>query len=457
MPIDRVFTVRGTGTVVTGTVWSGALHRDAHVRVLPAGFTARIRGLQQHGVECAEVAAGARAAIALTGIDRDTLTRGDTLLTGDAWAPASMLTVHLRVVRDATSPIRPRQRVRVHLGTAEVLGRVALLPGELAPGQDAVVQLRLESRVVARAGDHLVVRSYSPVRTIGGGIVLEPIAPKRKRLPPDVLDALLTLAEPATASDTDGRTPPEGDADRIDAAVLLAGPHGLLRTSLPVATGLTPADADAAMLRSSRVVAVGDRIVRKDSLQAAAEAIVERVTAFHREHPILDGMEREAVRSDLGHPPLFDDAVAGLVSAGRLATPGNTLAIPGHEAAPTADASDAMRRLLDIYRQAALEPPERADLPAEFAERADLPLLIRFLERDGTLIRLTPSRLIRAEAVSGAVAAVRGQMAMGEPLGVAEFRDVLKLSRKHLIPLLEYFDRVGVTRREGEVRFLRKP
>ena len=455
MPIDRVFTVRGTGTVVTGTVWSGTLHRDAHVRILPAGFNARIRGLQQHGIECDEVAGGARAAIALTGIDRDALTRGDTLLTGDAWASASMLTMHLRVVRDATSPIRPRQRVRVHLGTAEVLGRVALLPGELAPGQDAVVQLRLESPVVARAGDRLVVRSYSPVRTIAGGVVLEPIAPKRKRLPPDVLDALLALAEPATAAGRAGRTRPASAADRVDAAVLLAGPHGLLRTSLAVATGLTPADADAAVLRSTGVVYVEDRVVRKDSLQAAAEAIVERVTAFHREQPILDGMEREAVRAHLGHPPLFDHAVAGLVSAGRLATPGNTLAIPGHEAAPTADASEAMRRLLDIYRHAGLEPPERTDLPAEFAERADLPLLIRFLERDGTLIRLTPSRLIWAEAVSGAVAAVRGQMVTGEPLGIAEFRDVLKLSRRNLIPLLEYFDRIGVTRREGEVRFLR--
>jgi selenocysteine-specific elongation factor len=453
MPIDRVFTVRGTGTVVTGTVWSGALHRDAHVRVLPAGFSARIRGLQQHGVECDAVAAGARAAIALTGVDRDTLARGDTLLTGDAWAPASMLTMHLQVVRDATSPIRPRQRVRVHLGTAEVLGRVALLPGDLAPGQHAVVQLRLEAPVVARAGDHLVVRSYSPVRTIAGGIVLEPIAPKRKRLPPNVLDALLTLAEPATA---DGPARPVSAEARVDAAVLLAGPQGLPRTSLAVATGLTPAAADAAVLRSTRVVFVADRVVRKDSLHAAAEAIVERVTAFHREQPILDGMEREAVRADLGHPPLFDDAVAGLVSAGRLATPGNTLAIPGHEAAPTTDASEAMRRLLDIYRQAGLEPPERADLPAELAERSDLPLLIRFLERDGTLIRLSPSRLIWGEAVSGAVAAVRGQMVMGEPLGIAEFREVLRLSRRNLIPLLEYFDRVGVTRREGEVRFLRK-
>jgi selenocysteine-specific elongation factor len=293
------------------------------------------------------------------------------------------------------------------------------------------------------------------VRTIGGGIVLEPIAPKRKRLPPDVRDALMTLADTVTASGTAGSTPASA-ADRVAAAVLLAGPHGLPRTFLAVATGLTPADADAAVLRSTPVVAVGDRVVRKDSLHAAAEAIVERVTAFHREQPILDGMEREAVRTDLGHPPLFDDAVAGLVSAGRLATPGNTLASPGHEAAPSTDASEAMRRLLDLYRQAGLEPPERADLPAEFAERADLPLLIRFLERDGTLIRLTPGRLIWADAVSGAVAAVRGQMVMGEPLGIAEFRDVLKLSRKNLIPLLEYFDRVGVTRREGEARFLRE-
>ena len=178
MPIDRVFTVRGTGTVVTGTVWSGSLRRDDRVRVLPSGIVARVRGLQQHGQACEEVEAGARAAIALAGTDRDVLARGDAVTSGDAWSAGSILTVHLRVLRDSPAAIRSRQRVRVHIGTAEVMGRVVLLDSDegqgsaaaqvssgfdrvqhgrgdggiaqLSPGGGGIAQLRLEDRAVSK-------------------------------------------------------------------------------------------------------------------------------------------------------------------------------------------------------------------------------------------------------------------------------------------------------------------
>jgi selenocysteine-specific elongation factor len=457
MPIDRVFTVRGTGTVVTGTVWSGSLRRDAHVRVLPAGFDARVRGLQQHGVDCDEVGAGARAAIALAGIDRDALSRGDTLLTGEAWSAAGTLTAHLRVLRDGSAPIRPRQRVRVHAGTAEVRGRVALLPDELRPGDSAIVQLRLERPVVARAGDHFVVRSWSPVHTIGGGIVLEAAAPKRKRLVPDVRDALMTM----TAHAGGGREPAGGGHSRpstehalVRAAVTLAGPHGLDVRLLPLATGLPPDVADAAMRACVEVTVTGGKVVAADLLRATETSILDSVAQFHRVEPMQDGMEREAIRSTLRESSLFDAAVAALLDDGRLAAAGNTLALPHHSPVPAGDALTAVKRLADLYAHAGLEPPELSDLPAELADRADLPLLIRFLERDGTLLRLSATRLISARSVSETVAVLRGQLKAGQPLGISDFKDILRLTRKHLIPLLEHFDRNGITRRSGETRIL---
>ena len=456
MPIDRVFTVRGTGTVVTGTIWSGSLRRDAHVRVLPAGIDARVRGLQQHGAECDEVGAGARAAIAIAGIERDRLTRGDVLCTDDAWRAAGTLTAHLSVLRDAPAAIRPRQRVRVHSGTAEVLGRVALLEGELKPGDTAIAQLRLERHLVARAGDRLVVRSYSPVRTIGGGIVLEPAAPKRKRLPPDVRDSLLTVAAQSPSRVLAGpeMQPTSAAGDLITAAVSLAGAAGLEARLLPIVTGVAPDVADAAVRACDDVVRAGGRIVAASLLHATIAAILERVARFHRAEPLLDGMEREAIRTDLLDPPLFDAAVAALLARGSVVATGNALALPNHSPEPAGEAAAAMARIADIYAAARLEPPDLAELPADLARRDDLPVLIRFLEREGVLLRLSATRLIHAEAVSDTVVAIRSQLMTGQPLGIADFKNILNLTRKHLIPLLEHFDRSGVTRRAGESRIL---
>ena len=445
MPIDRVFTVRGTGTVVTGTVWSGTLRRDAQVRVLPAGVAARVRGLQQHGAECNEIGPGARAAVALAGVDRAALARGDTLLTGDAWQASGILTATLRVLDDAAAPVRPRQRVRVHVGTAEVMGRVALLNDELRPGQSAIVQLRLERPLIARTGDHVVVRSWSPILTIGGGIVLEPTAPKRKRLSADVRGALMRLVE--------GRgTAP----DLIAAAVTIAGPAGVDIGMLPISTGLAPAAVDTAVRSCADVMLTGSHLVSAELLHSTAASIIREVTEFHRANPMLDGMVREAVRGRLGSPALFDAAVTALLADGRLTASGNALALPGHAAAPAGEALGAMERLAGLYETAGLEAPEVGDLPADLAGRPDLPVLIRFLERDGTLLRLSATRLISARAVSESVTAVRAQLPAGKPLGVVDFKEVLQLTRRNLIPLLEHYDRSGVTVRVGESRTLRE-
>lgn len=449
MPIDRVFTVRGTGTVVTGTVWSGTLRRDAHVNVLPAGFDARVRGLQQHGVECDEVVAGARAAIALGGTERQALSRGDTLLGRDGWEPSAILTVQLRRLEDAP-PIRTRQRVRVHVGTAEVLGRVALLDDEPGPGESTIAQLRLEAPVIARTGDHFVLRSYSPVHSIAGGIVLEAPAPKRKRLAAPAGEALRIVAERLA-----GGTPDILQAmDILGAAVTLAGPQGIEAGRVPFASGLPPRLADAALARDGGLVATAGRIVSADRLRSAEDAVLTALENFHRRHPMLDGMEREALRRTLDAPELLDIAIAGLLARARVATAGSALARTGHHAAPDPAGRAALEDIAAVYLAARLEPPDTAELPAALAARPDLPLLLRFLERDGTLIRLGPTRLIDASAVSDAVVALRSQLPAGSELEMADFKDVLKLTRKHLIPLLEHLDGKGITRRMGDRRLL---
>ncbi|MYG81134.1 MAG: selenocysteine-specific translation elongation factor, partial [Gemmatimonadetes bacterium] len=185
LPVDRVFAVEGTGTVVTGTLWSGRLARGEVVRLLPRGGDARVRALQVHGKQVTKAVAGQRTAVALTGatVRRGLVARGDVLVTDPGWRPSMMLTVELLALAGTGWKLEPGQRVRVHLGTVEIMARLALFDaGQVAPGSPTLAQLRLESAVVARSGDRFVVRSYSPVTTIAGGVVLEPAPPKRKRL-----------------------------------------------------------------------------------------------------------------------------------------------------------------------------------------------------------------------------------------------------------------------------------
>ncbi|HSJ10814.1 MAG TPA: selenocysteine-specific translation elongation factor [Longimicrobiales bacterium] len=436
MPVDRVLTVHGTGTVVTGTVWSGALGLSDTVRLEPAGLTARVRGLQQHGEACDVVTAGARAAVALTGVDRHALERGETLVSSPVWKAASILTVALRMVRD-DAVLRPRQRVRVHLGTAEVLARVALLPGELGPADEALVQLRLEAPVVARAGDHLVIRSYSPVHTIAGGMVLEPAAPKRKRVDAPLEQALRALP------------------GSVRAVLELAGETGAQVAQLPLLTGLTPGQVQAE-LPSCDAVSVADRAVPASFLLSLRGRILQRLAAFHAAAPLEEGMEREALRRDCtpASAALFDAAMAGLIGEGAVVQRQGGAALADHYPTAGPAAREALDRLTAFYRAAGLEAPDTADLPPGLADAADLPALLRFLERDGILVRVTPGRWTDAGAIRDAVAALRSQLPTGQPLGVADLKEVLGLSRKHLIPLLEYLDRIGVTRREGDARVL---
>jgi selenocysteine-specific elongation factor len=443
LPIDRIFTVRGTGTVVTGTAWSGTLRRDAQVRIEPAGLTARVRALQRHGAACDEVHAGERVAVALAGIDRHALARGDCLLL-PGWEASRTVTVELAALRDAEAPLRHRQRVRLHLGTGEVLGRLALGPEGLEPGASAIAQLRLEQPLLCRAGDRFVIRSYSPVRTVAGGVVLEPWAARRKRMAGPVRGRLLDLRDP----------------DRGAGALLeLAGTAGVRREDLPVRLGVPPARA-AALAAAAHAVPAGDRLVAAGVMQQARAAILLAVDGFHAGAPMEEGIDREALRRQGGRTvegTVFDAALHALLREGVLLASGSTIARAGFHPAASARDGAVLDSLAALLEAAGLEPPDLAELPPELAARADLPALLRFLERQGRVVRLTPTRWAAASAVSAAVSGLRRQLGERQQLGVADFKESLGLTRKHLMPLLEYLDRVGVTVRVGESRILVVP
>jgi selenocysteine-specific elongation factor len=442
MPVDRSFTVRGTGTVVTGTVWSGRLERDTAVRLLPGETDARVRGLQVHGGEVGAVEAGQRAALALAGVDRAGAGRGLCVVADPAWVETSMLTVSLRVLPTATWRIEQRQRLRVHLGTAEVMARVALLDRDpLEPGDMGWAQLRLEAPTVARRGDRFVVRSYSPVTTIGGGVVAEPVPARRSRLRPGDGDQLRALAD--------------GDAtDALRGILDGAGVAGVLSARLPVLLGATPAEVDAARTGTGAVEA-GERVFAPDALAGVKEALTAAVAGHHRERPLQKGMDAEAVRRaapDRSDPALVQRALESLVEDGALVRDGDRVAIPAFRPTLSADQERLRDRLLAELDAAGAAPPRADDLARSLGTPAELHDVLSLLEDDGRLVRLEHDLYMSATARERVIRDVVSALGGRDDVSPGEFREVLGVSRRHLIPLLEHLDRIGLTVRSGAGR-----
>ena len=447
LPVDRAFTVRGTGTVVTGTVWSGALRQDASVRLLPGPREARVRGLQVHGTEVDEVVAGQRAAVALVGVDRDAAGRGTTLVTDAAWAPASILTVLLRVLPGSAWSVETRQRIRVHLGTAEVMARVVPLEADvLGPGDEGWAQLRLEAPLVARAGDRLVLRSYSPVTTIGGGVVAEPDATKRTRLTP----AQRTVLRARTGADSPAA---------IDALLAAAGGRGVEVARLTVETGATPAAIQEAIATPGRVV-LGGRVFAAAVVETTRRAMEHAVDAFHARWPLRPGLDLEELRRTAGEgvaAEAVDEALARAVASAALEIREGRAARAGYSPELSSDQSRIRDRLLAALTAAGLAPPTVAELEDGLGNPPDADDLLRLLESEGALVRLAPDVLVAAAAVQELVIRVQDRLGGRSGLGPADFKDVVPVSRKHLIPILEHLDRLGVTDRRGDARSVPVP
>jgi selenocysteine-specific elongation factor len=447
LPVDRAFTVHGTGTVVTGTVWSGTLRVDQQVRVLPGDVRARVRSLQVHGHATDAIRPGQRAAVALAGLDLEDAMRGATLVTDAAWEASDALTTRLRLLPGSAWEIEHGQRVRIHLATTEVMGRAFLLEREtLAPGGEAWVQLRLESPVVARTGDRFVVRSYSPVETIGGGVVAEPAPRRLRRLRSGEAAAL----EQRTADDPGAR---------VAAVIRQAGAAGVRRDALPIRAGAAPATVrDAADAADTLVV--GDAVFAGEAADRVADALLQTVAAFHERYPLRTRMDVEELRR--GAPegaaePLVARVLARLVEEGRLVMAEGRAALPGFEPRLTADQLQRKERLLEAVRSAGHEPPRVAELFQGVGNAPDLSDLMALLEAEGTVQRLDHETFMDAARLDTLTRQVRARFGGRTDVTPAEFREVVPASRRHLLPILEYFDRVGVTVRAGDGRAVPAP
>jgi selenocysteine-specific elongation factor len=432
MPIDRAFSVAGIGTVVTGTTWSGQAAVGEQLRILPGDQVGRLRSIESYGQERERSEPSTRTALGFVGVDRAVVSRGQVAVSAAVdWVPTSLLDVALDILPSAPAPIRSRTRVRVHLGTAEVLARVAPR-APIIPGGSGMARLVLEHPLLARGGDRLVLRSYSPLATIGGGWVADPTPEHRSSWPPAV-------------GDEDPRT-------RLEALVARRR-FGLPESEVPFVLG-TPPGETAKIARRARVTRLGGRFLSPDLVAAIERSALAILTEYHRLHPDPVGLSSQTLRQSLHVPEALAAAlVDDLRRRALLVERDGLAALPGFQASQVAEA--AVQQLIGLLDQAGLEAPDTAELARTMA----LPHL---------------SGLLKRAVEAGAIAAVERDRYVSTR-ALAEFRDVLKagdasaevtpawlreklggLSRKFMIPLLEWSDRQGYTYRDTAGRRFRR-
>lgn len=454
LPVDRAFVVKGFGLVCTGTVLAGSLGEGDRVEIMPEAREVRVRSMQEHGVAVDRVQAGDRAAINLAGVEQGQIERGDLLVAPEAFRPTQMLDVRLRLLQSSPMSIEPRTRVRLHLGTREIMARVVLPERKpLEPGEESVVQLRLEAPLVAAWGDRFVLRRYSPALTIGGGTVLDPHPAKHRRFDADLLDHLRVL-ECGELRQVVERWILAVD-DRLKSERDLLGELGIGPERLQEVLGELVA---AGMV--VRVDSEGRAQLLHSSVRGRWGEWIEAALAdFHRSEPLKPGLRREELRNlsaRYAQPELFDCVLRHLVDEGRVAMDGAVVRAASHGIRFTPE-EEATRKEIEkrLNTTAFTDIPDAAGLARALAvEQQQIEALLRALQELEVVVSLEGGLLVHREALVLVQDRLRAYLQADGEITVAQFRELIGSNRKYAMALLGYFDAAGFTARDGDVRVL---
>ncbi len=444
LPVDRVFTMPGFGTVVTGTLQDGRLNVGDDVEVLPPGLRGRVRGLQTHKRKEDSAIPGSRTAVNISGVDVEQVRRGNVLALPGRYQPTRRVDVHFRLLAHASAPLRHSQEVKFFVGAAEVLARARLLGcEELKPGEQGWLQLEMADPVVVVRGDRYILRRPSPGETLGGGVVVDP-QPKRrhKRFDTALLERLEALRQ---------GTP----ADVLYQAALALG---IAPRAEVLARSRLGADAAAAaldeLLAGGLLVRLGsDDLMAPAPLWAAeSERAAREVRQYHAAYPLRKGIPREELKSRLKLASrVFTAALRAWTAAGLLAETGPLVALPGHIVRFSPAQQAQVDALLGRFAAAPYAPPTVKECQSALGEEAYTALV-----ESGRLVQVSPEIVFRAEDYEDILARVRAYLTAQPTLTLAELRDLLNTSRKYVQAFLEYLDSAGITQREGDARRLRK-
>jgi selenocysteine-specific elongation factor len=442
LPIDRAFSVSGYGTVVTGTLIGGPLKKGQELEVMPSGTRTRVRGIQSHKTAVEELESGSRAAVNLGGVEVSEVPRGSVLAIPGDLKPSRLLDARFSLLQSAMRPLKNGTEIAVYTGTAEIRAAVRLLDADsLEPGATAWVQLRVRQPISAKQGDRFVARQLSPAVTIGGGEIVAPKASRLRRHDASVLESLERLAE--------------GDmADAIVLALERSGPTRM--RELAEAAGGSSAEFDEAMVNAreaGQVVHVGNTYFDSDGLARLGNAVKSLLGEFHEANPLRAGLQREELRNRLRvEPGHFNDLISQLELDGLVQLDGALVRLASHRVELSDEQEHAVSALLDALKSAGFNVPALNELTGRYAVTDEL---VESLEAGGRLVRVGPNLAYEAESFEEIKRSIVKLIDDRGKIDVASLRDHFGSSRKFCLPILEYLDSAGITRRVGDFRVKR--
>lgn len=444
LPIDRVFTMKGFGTVVTGTLVSGTIEKEDEFEVFPTGKRVRVRGVQVHGKSAERAVAGQRAALNLAGATTEELARGMMLAPTSTFHATARVDVELSLLASA-KPLKDRARVHFHSYTSESIATVVLYgQKQVGPGETAFAQLRLSEPALLLPGDRFIIRQFSPVITSGGGVVVENTPPKRVKDGTDYARFLKTLSE-------------ESQAGILRARVSASGAKGLSITEAVARTGWLTQEIVSRVSPSPEIVRISDIFVFKQRLDLVRKDLVSALEAFHKRNPLVAGMSKEELRGQFSEcaPEVFEAVFNEALQAKKIELAGELVRLAGRGVVMKDEEAESKKIIESAFANAGLKVPALKDVLAGLkVDKARAQKIVTLLLRDKVLVKISDDLVFHRDALMDLRKRMAVEKAKSLKLDVARFKDLTGVTRKYAIPLLEYLDREHVTRRVGDERVI---
>ncbi|WP_457551201.1 selenocysteine-specific translation elongation factor [Desulfobacula sp.] len=455
LPVDRVFSMKGFGTVITGTLMSGSINVGNDIMVYPRQIVSKIRGIQVHGSGVETAGPGTRTAINFQGLAKESVSRGDILSRPGSLIESYMVDAHFLYLNSNSKPAKNRTRIRFHSGTSEILGYLILLDRpEMMPGDEAPVQFRLESPVCCIKDDRYVIRSYSPVKTIGGGTILNPASQKHKLFDESVIQGLENLIL-------------EDNEQTILFFLSLKGYKGLYFSELRVMTNLPDKKLSTElqkMLAKQQVIQIDkekQKFVHGEVFDDFKEKLIQKLEIYHAKNPLKEGMPTQELKSKFQYiddAKFFNLLFTKLSRENLIVLDKNIVKLSDHKVALQVDQHDVKEKIKKIYKISGLTPPFFRticqDLELDKKNAIDV---LHMLINEKSIVKTKDDLYFDAETINSIEQKLTGFLKEKESITTPEFKDLTGgISRKYVIPLIEYFDSINLTIRVGDTRQLRR-
>ncbi len=449
VPIDRVFSITGFGTVITGTQIEGVINKGDTVSILPLGIETKVRNIQVHGETVNTSYAGQRVAINLANVKKEEIVRGNVLAQNNSMYTTMMLDVKIHLLKDSQRALENRTRLRLYHGTNEILCRIVLLETQdIKPGESCYAQLRLEEEMVAKRGDHFVLRFYSPLETIGGGVILDPNPVKHRRFKQDTLEEL--------------RIKEDGSLEEIVEKIIKRFSNkletiGFYGTQTGLGENMVKELIEPLIEEKIVLVFLGNVLIHRSFIEDKEEKLVAILSKYHESNPLKPGMSKEELRNKLlpnAKLKLFDEFIEYYCTQRFIKQMNNHIALYNYEIRLTDTQKSIHEELEKNYFEGGFQPQFVEELLKDLKNHKEYRQVMQLMTESNILVKITEDYLLHYQYYNNALNMLRDYIVQNKDISLSQFRDLLDTSRKYALPLLEFFDQSKVTKRIGEKRVL---